>query len=171
MSEATTHELTRRLQRLEREHRCWKLLGSAALALLALVLLTGAMPLGTPDDVRARRFTLADKDGTVRAALGMVDGSPRLELYEKGGMRRVWVGVDRSGMPAVLLGDDSGRTRASLHVQLEGSPALTLADKEGKLRAVLVLEADGAPGLRLNDRDENAIWQAPPRSGRATGRD
>ena len=62
--------VTQRLERLERELRRWKGLGSAAVVVLGLVILLGATGAKVPDEIRAKRFVLVDEDGKQRAVLG-----------------------------------------------------------------------------------------------------
>lgn len=160
MTEPTLEALTQRLERLKREVRWCRALGSAALTTVGLLVLLGATGAKGAEEVRARRFLLTDKDGTIRAALGMVDGSPRLEIYNQAGKRRIWLGVDANGLPGLLFKDKDERTRASLDVQPDGSPALSLADKDGKLQAVLG-SPEGTPVFELLDREGKVIWKAP----------
>lgn len=107
MSEPTLGILAQRLDRLERVHRRWKIIGSIVGALLALVTaLNFVLLVGTArslvralsgadseeeaeaveDEVRARRFVLVDEAGAVRAMLAMrPDGSVALAFSDEKG--------------------------------------------------------------------------------------
>ena len=88
MKEPDLDTVTRRLERLERDARWWKVFGSIAVGLLALVVLMGATTVA--DEVRATRFLLVDKAGKLRAGLGVrADGSPGLALFDKDG-KVIW---------------------------------------------------------------------------------
>ena len=90
------------------------------------------------DIIRARSFELVDKDGKLRAGLGLSDyGGPSLFLYDKNGKNRAGLGL------------------------ADGVPILMIRDKDGKTRAGLGLSDDGGPRLELYDKDEKVIWTAP----------
>lgn len=98
MTDPVVEALTRRLDRVERGLRRWRVLGviawSALAAAVALTLLIELRAPGAPDaadedqgesapvvedEVRARAFVLVDEDGLPRAALAMrPDGTPAL---------------------------------------------------------------------------------------------
>lgn len=108
MSEPTPDVLAQRLDRLERVHRRWKIIGSIVGALLALltalnfVILVGTArslvralsgadseeeeTVEAVEEVRARRFVLVDEGGAVRAMLAMrPDGSVALAFSDEKG--------------------------------------------------------------------------------------
>jgi hypothetical protein len=109
MTDADVETLTRRLERLERGLRRWRVLGgiawTALAAAVALIYVLAFQPAGesetaaenapTPDglveeEVRARAFVLVDDDGTPRAALAMrPDGTPALAFTGEDG-RITW---------------------------------------------------------------------------------
>ncbi len=109
MSDLDVESLTRRLDRLERGLRRWRILGGIAWAALAAsVALIYVMAFHTPADteadaegapsadnvveeeVRARAFVLVDEDGAPRAALAMrPDGTPALAFTGQDG-RITW---------------------------------------------------------------------------------
>lgn len=109
-------------------------------------------PRGSPPRSRrsaARRNLLrwavafaATSDGVKPAALGVLlrvlDGSPRLGLY-----------------------DANEKTRAELRVFEDHSPGLSLFDANGKPRARLVLLPDGRAGLGLYDANGVSFCTTP----------
>lgn len=74
MEMSRSEELTRRVARLERDARWWRLAAVSTGGLLALVALVGATPpqaAPIADEIRARRFVLVDQAGREQAYLGM----------------------------------------------------------------------------------------------------
>ncbi len=84
MTEPTLDTLTRRLDRLEREARWWKIIGSTAVAVVDLVVFLGATPTTrVADEVRAKRFVLVDTGGKERGRLStQPDGWTELLLFD-----------------------------------------------------------------------------------------
>ena len=125
---------------------------------------------------RAERFEVVDRNGTIRAVMGMRLGWPGLALFDKDGMLRAVLAVDndvaglrltnekgrdracliaRENAAGLALHDKDGKERAALAVNADGSPGLTLLDKDGKVSAVTGMTSDGALGLGLDDKDGN----------------
>src|SRR5262249_15374741 len=74
-SEVPIDTIEQRLERLERESRCWKVMTTLALGTLSLILLIGAGKSGetsVPDEVQAHAFVLVDRNGTPLARLGLL---------------------------------------------------------------------------------------------------
>ncbi len=93
MSNPALETLAKRLDRLEREVRRWRMIGISLTTALALFALIGATAPGpVTEEIRARRFIVVGKDNTVRA---------RLE-------------VESNGRSALLLSDQDGKTSAKL---------------------------------------------------------
>ncbi|MFQ5829323.1 MAG: hypothetical protein ACE5JD_09240 [Candidatus Methylomirabilia bacterium] len=138
MNEPTLDAVMQRLGRLERELRRWKALGSAALAVLSLLLLVGATGVRVPSELRAKRFIMVDETGRLRGILGVVaDGSSILGL----------AGGQQSGL--ALSAHPGGRT------------SVVLTDGNGKRRAVLAVEPDGSSLLNLLDKNDKTVLKVP----------
>jgi hypothetical protein len=108
--------------------------------------------------VRAERFEVVDKDGKLRATLGIgAEGATGLVLpdglvlTDKNGQPRASLGLAADGAPGLMLYDPGLRYRVALDVAPDGAPALALAGKEGRTRAELILPTEGGPGLVLYD--------------------
>ncbi len=112
MSELKGASVSRRLDRLERDNRRWKVLAVAALAGLCLVVLTGAGGGKVAGEIRARSFALVDAGGKNRAVLAMGDdGAPTLAAYDADGKRRLALGLtlkNYKGTPGLWLADGEG---------------------------------------------------------------
>jgi hypothetical protein len=142
MHESDLHELRHRLDCLEREHRRWKCVGVAAVALLGLIVLMGASTRtgrSAVGDVLAQSFILVGLTPTPRASLTMSNNDG----------------------PSLLLFDQQGKVRAGLTVLADGRPSLGLLDAQGQSRAVLALEPNGTPSLRFLDESGQVFWSAP----------
>jgi hypothetical protein len=161
MNERTMNLLARRLDRLERENRRLKRVGSAVLIGLAILALMGqATPARVQKLVEAERFVLRDTNGKLRATLSMEDGSPSLSLHDEVLRFRAVLGV-AGGSPALELLDQAQTIRATL-IALDGAPVLTLNDQAGKHRAMLsVADSGGSPALEFFDQAGKVIWKAP----------
>ncbi len=139
--------LVERLERVERENRCWKIIGISVMTIIALALLMGAARPRVQNEVRARQFTLVNKEGKVRGLLGFsAVGSPTLLLFDN---------------PILTLFDSEQRPRARLAVESGGWPRLSLYDKGQRRRAALQVFPGGSPGLTLRDKDGKITWKAP----------
>jgi hypothetical protein len=78
-----TEELLARINRLEKQNRWTRSIG-----LLAVVLLTGAFFMGAAavqDEVRAKRFVLADENGKLRGEFFVTKDGPSLALFDENG--------------------------------------------------------------------------------------
>ncbi len=107
MVEGTMETLTRQLDRVERQNRDWKVLGSVAIALLGLVFLIGATGGKIADEIRAKRFVLVDSDGKDRATLSVDNYGAGLRITDQHGEVRAELVV--TGYDSPLLGLFGGR--------------------------------------------------------------
>ncbi|MFQ5896989.1 MAG: hypothetical protein ACE5JN_01900 [Candidatus Methylomirabilia bacterium] len=174
MNEPTLDMLTNRLGRLERENRWWRILGSAAVGVLALGLLMGATAGKVSKEIRAERFVLVDENDKMLAELStlsrmqglrgpepLVADLSRLILYDRDTNPRAALGVGLDGSPHLLLYGSGETVQGRLMVLASGAPALSLFDSDKGLRAVLRLGTGGSPRLVLADKHGKIIWKAP----------
>ncbi|MEE8509838.1 MAG: tetratricopeptide repeat protein [candidate division NC10 bacterium] len=163
MEERTMDTLMRRLERVERDNLRWKVLWSAAAAVLGLVFLLGAtksQKAKVADEIRAGRFIVVDRDGKPRAELSVgPNGKVGLALADQNEKIRAGLGVASDGTPGLALADKNGMRRATLVVRPDGTVRLDLTDKGGTPRAELALSDDGLPHLALLNKDEkSSAW-------------
>ena len=127
MDGTRTENLSKRLDRLERENRYLKRAGVAALAVIAAGVLMGqgmrkTAPPGKPGKiVGAEQFIVHDARGGVRAELGTLpDGTVRLVLYDRGnpGETRVVLSAGSQDPPALTFSDEAGKVVWSAPVAL-----------------------------------------------------
>lgn len=177
-----------RLERLEKQNRSFKQIGTLGLILIGSVLLMGqASPKRT---VEANEFVLKDSSARIRGRLSIKNDGPMLELLGNSGETGavLAVGADGAGlslgygnsryMPVNLTmgksGPDLNLNDATGHIHLSilsGSPSLELLDKEGFITAIggtdLKTPATGethktsAASVVLFDKDKKVLWKAP----------
>jgi hypothetical protein len=162
----TSHDpVIERLTGLEHTCRCWQVVGSMALALLAIVALLGAVGRRDGDEVeelRARAFVLVDREGKPRINL-QVDGhdNTHLVLLDREGLPRMSLNILSQGGADLVIRDQLGLPRAALGVVPDGRPSLSLYDGAGKTRVSLGLFPDGQARLILYDQGGQLRWATP----------
>lgn len=179
--------LVRRLEEIDAGQKRLRRLGVVlALLVMALSGISGTILLGLnragyfgagATEIKAERFTLIDRTGTVRGSWALAeDGSTRLALHDKEGRTRLRLTVldagspgfslmDEAGGPRIVLGllpdetstlvfaDKGGTARAVLGVSIDESATLVFADSDGTTRAGLGVGADGAASLTLPEEE------------------
>jgi len=146
VSKPIPDQLTRRLDRLERENRRLKFVGALALlGLGALTVMGQTAPTSVANTLEAERFVLRDNAGNVRATLGLRP----------------------DGTAALALADDTQQDRAVLSVTAPGQASVDLSDRAGHLRAGLGVRADGS-ALRAETRLEITLGERPDDAVRLT---
>src|SRR5512145_2255647 len=160
--------LRQRLDRIERELRWWRRVGSLAVGLMAILALVSAAPSKPPDQIRAKRFVVVDKKGRSLAELYGSESlssaaHPVLAMYGAKGRTAVELGVFVGETPRLAFWDKHGVSRGTIFVGGENGGGLIVRDENGKERALLDttgLEvrdeqgrkgAMGATALRLRD--------------------
>lgn len=136
--------LTQRLDRLERELRRWKILGSAAVAVLALVVLMGAKGAKVPDEIRAKRFVLVDEIGKQRAVLGSGE-VPHQVLPSLPGKKPFATGL--------TLFDTEKKLRAGLYMTADDDSWFIAYDKNEQSLARFGVSKYGTAALYLAGQD------------------
>lgn len=165
MNEPMRNAVLQRLDRLERQHRRWQLLGGSALALLGLAVLlgaTGSKEIKALEEIRAKRFVLVDAHGAPRGGLHVgTDGKSRVILTDQMGTPHAVLFVEASGAPGLVLYDQAGGRRATFLVDTDHAPALVLTDGAGATRAKLFVRPEGSASLALYDQTGKLLWRAP----------
>src|SRR5262245_61836163 len=113
--------IVRRLERLERESRRWKVVALLTAATLGSMLLTGAGKHGEtaiPREIQARAFVLVDRDGTPLARLGLLPhGAWGLGFYDQGKQSRIVLSMEGDGSSSLSLFGKGGKGSMLLHAQ------------------------------------------------------
>jgi hypothetical protein len=165
MTELTDGAASNRLTRLEHAVRRWRALGSLAVALVAGVVLMGA--LGQPDreetaEIRTRAIVLVDPDRRPRMDLRVArSDSTHLVLMDREGLPRISLNVLTQGGADLVLRDQLGRPRATLSVLPDGRPGLSLYDAFGTTRVAVGMVPDDQPRVVLYDPRGQARWVSP----------
>jgi hypothetical protein len=156
MTEPTLDTLTRRLDRLERENRRWKLAGGlAALVVLVLAVMGQAGP--RPRSVDAEEFILKDSSGKRRAVLSVAQGGlAHLAFYDRQDAPRLGLGVGGNGAPTLALADAGGHARAKLELQADGVARVILLDEKYRLAVVVGVSRQGAPWVGLSNHQSGS---------------
>lgn len=139
MSESPIDALTRRLERLEREHRRLKRTGATILIGVAALFLMGH---GEPAAklIEGDQIALRAPGAPIRGELSVQgDGGARFVLYDTNRTPRLQL---TSAAPG-------------------GAPALVLYDSRQSPHAWLRLDDDGSPHLELYDAAGKKVWSAP----------
>jgi hypothetical protein len=176
MPDAATDALTRRIDRLEREARTWRIMASTLLAIVFLVAASPQSPIA--DQLVAREFILVDDLGNRRAMLrigpdgpnlllanpdrsGAMFSSSALVLFDKNRNPRAQMDI-ADGVPTLALRDAHGKTRAGLLVDPSMSPRLSLFDS-GLAGAITIgyMPTGERPFMALVDKDGKTLWTAP----------
>jgi len=134
MTEQHRPDLTRRIERLERQNRNLARAGIGALALAAVAGLTAAA--AVCKTVWAERFVLKDPDMRERAVISAYEngGAPRFTLLDHQGQPALTLGVDEEGAPYVEVRGEDGLVRSPFRLTPEGHPRVAPEDREGLLR-------------------------------------
>ena len=113
---STSALAAQRVERLERENRRLKRAGLVALALAAVLVLTGQAR--SSRVMEANRFVLRDTSGRVRAELKTEeDLSPRLVLLDSHGASRAWLDLSKKGEPTLRFWRRANRGPVSFKVE------------------------------------------------------
>jgi hypothetical protein len=116
MSHDNLDSVQKRLDRLERENRWWKVIGcigSGVLVILGVIVLRASADLTVQDEIRARQIVLVDR---------------------KQWRDRIVMTTDVDASPVMRFVGSDGRIRASLGLDADSSPRLTLADDAASVR-------------------------------------
>ncbi len=160
----TSNDLLRRVERLERDNRRLRRLGSLGLFAAGVVFVTaqggGPEPVLRAETVVATKaFLLTDAKGQPRASIGLLQDQPSLTLY--GGTTptpRVQLGAWNDGSTLMLF-DSEGKERAMLVVAGEMG-SLNLIGPESRLRASVGVVDDAGMAF-LFGKDGTPTWSAP----------
>ncbi len=143
--------LMQRLDRIERELRWWKRVGSLAVGLMAILALVSAAPSKPPDQIRAKRFVVVDKKGRSLAELYGSESlssmaHPVLAMYGSKGRTAVELGVFVGETPRLAFWDKHGVPRGTFFVGAESGGGMIVRDEKGNERAIL-----DTTGLEVRD--------------------
>jgi hypothetical protein len=163
-------DLSKRLDKLERQLGFWRTLTVLALILCAAGMAThlGATPAWIKTTrveataVVAHEFDLVNPSGRITARLvsdPTDPDSPNLVLKYPNDKPAILLGIDsKTGSEISLLNSD-GKPRAIMSENATG-PSLSLFDEDAKLRMLLHAE-NQAPEIIIFDKATKKVWVAP----------
>ena len=109
--------------------------------------------------IGAEKFVVTDKNGDIRAVLGLVEEAPALMMFGK-----------NDSLPRIII-FDSKMCRAELSLGPNGEPSLYLYDEKGTMRTALGAVRIKVPktgeiqnlysSLVFFDEDGNVHWSTP----------
>ena len=124
-----------------------------------------------------------DTAGTLRESMYLLDGVPKLRLFDTNGKRREEVGLDDKGDGLFQLNDANEKLRLQLARASSGDPQLQLYGTDEKLRAYFATDdvspylvmrdaagnnrvyvggySDGTIGMNVKNASGTVQWQAP----------
>lgn len=147
-----------RIERLEREivgiRRRARCLLVSGLGMMGALLVLPGYKAQDPKVVRAERFEVMDKDGKIRAALGMYKEGPLLHLADENGKVRAALGIENN-VSWLTLRDENKRLRAELSAGKNG-PGLNLYDESGERLAGAGQQPRAAPQKAVAGK---AVWR------------
>lgn len=145
--------IVRRLERLERESRRWKVVAMLTTATLGMILLIGADKNGAtsvPRELQAGAFVLVDREGTPLGRLGLLPhGAWGLGLYDQGEKSRIVLSMEGDGWPFLQRLDRAGKDR----VRLRSTEVHATATGE-------LIKRPG-PSRLFFDQEAAVVWHAP----------
>ncbi len=151
----TAMSVEARIERLERENRRLKLVGTVLLIIAAAFVLMGqTADAHVRSIMMAERFALATEDGQVGAQLAYdKNGNPGFVLYDANQVPRAFMNFTADGTPGIELRNASNITQVVLGFDGKQDPIVALHDSTGQARAVVALDNAEYPAFELIDAD------------------
>lgn len=157
MTEPTINDLADRLSRLERQNA--RLKGVGAVASVALILAVGLGAMAEQGEskrgtavkaLRAKGFVAVDGQDRDLVHIG-TEVDPKsgglIEFLDKGGRRRLALGIGENDVPFVSLIDPVRNEQVSLNLDPEKGLALSFRNRKANSAMVLGLGPEGNPSL------------------------
>lgn len=152
-------EMRRRLDRMERQLRRWRL-GALGLAVVAVA---GAMATPQARELTVKTLRIVDDAGKDRIVLTAEPSRPDMTFFDPSGKSRLTLDIAKDRRPLLLFADESGKeaNRLTLGLEDEGHPGLILYDGHGRKRITLGIPKDGGPVIRVLDENEKLRMRFP----------
>jgi hypothetical protein len=153
-------EMRRRLERMERQLRRWRLGGVLALC-LAVVGVAGAMAQAPARELSVETLRIVQHDGKERLILTADPGRPDMSFLDPTGRSRLTLDIAGDEKPVLAIAE-SGHEKGRLTIGIEnGSPMLKLYDQAGKLRVTIGVPHDVGSLIRILDEDGKVLRRLP----------
>jgi hypothetical protein len=152
-------EIRRRLDRMERQLRRWRVGGVLAFG-VAVVAVAGAMAQAPAKELSVETLRIMH-DGKERLVLTAVPGVPDMSFLDPNGRSRLTLDIEGDENPVLAI-SESGHERGRLTIGIEnGSPMLRLYDKAGKLRVTMGIPHEVGSLIRMLDEDGHIVRRLP----------
>jgi hypothetical protein len=188
MDNHTIGAMAERIERLEKQCRLWRWVGSAIILVLAIILAMGSVRRDeVPKVIRAENFVAVDKNGEAVIGMGtsiVEKGRGLIEFRDNDRKQRVAIGFGDDDRPFILLADSSGREKLILDVHPKlgmgiafrnrrndsalmlgtdsgGIAALGFMGEGGNLLIEMGVNPDGSAHLILRDKDRKELFRVP----------
>jgi hypothetical protein len=153
-------ETRHRLNRMERELRCWRLGGVLCLALTTVIVST-AMYQPPAKELRVETLKIVERGGKERIVLTAAPGIPDMTFLDPAGQGRLTLDIADDHKP-VLRVSESNKGKGSLVLGIDdGSPNLQFYDRDGKKRVTLGVPKDTGALIRIYDVDGKVQGRFP----------
>lgn len=130
LSMTTQNALLKRMSKMERELRVWRVIGMTTMGCVALAISLGAnQNPETPRVLKAKEFQLVDDDGNVRATLKSLGNGTQLRLQDGTGKSEIAI-VANDSNAIVHLTNDNRINSATLEAYASGG-SMGLSRKTG----------------------------------------
>lgn len=135
---------------------------AVAFWIAAIVLTRADAPVqGSPGVLRAQRIEIVDKQGRVRATLGVTDEDiPKLRMMDKNGETRAAMSLSEDGRPTLTFSDKEAQKRIELNVTEEHRASLSLYGPDNKDAAgavYLSVSGDGGAYLDMHGPKKSSV--------------
>lgn len=172
MNDTALGGLTRRLERVERQHLLLRRASASVMVIVAGALLA-SQATSRPTALEAERFYIKDEQGKVRGVLGvgviLAEGKDAvgLRLFGRDGTTRVQVLLrGNDDAPFVQIRDREEKVSAQMDISADGTPGLALWGPRSGLgtpRAEISMsfKDPGVPYMTLRSKDDKVLWKAP----------
>jgi hypothetical protein len=154
-------EILRRLDRMERAIRRWKLGALASLSLAVVGVAAGALA-EPARELNVRTLRLVDLRGKERIILTAEDGVPDMTFLDPAGKCRLTLDITEDRVPRLLF-SESGEEKNGLTLGFgeEDGPMLEFFDNKGKKRILIAAPPKGKPYLRFLDAEGKLLARFP----------
>lgn len=149
MNPKETEALVSRLERLERDNRYLRWIGSALFLGLAGLIVLGPGALMSRSRLQAERLELKDRQGRVRASLGFDDdGAPSLRFQDEEGRDQIAMIAHEQSTTFDLY--QQGRPRMSMLTTIDGASSLQFLSPKNNIPSSFYMWPEGTSGLFLS---------------------
>ncbi len=166
MSIPTIKSVTERLDGLERQNiqLRWVAAGLSFVAVLVFVEARAgsSRQSGT---IEAEKLVLKDKEGRVRARLGVDGVEPTLVMFDSRGRQQINLGIAGNDFSSLTF-SNSGQTRMLLQSKGDGNASFRIFDRDEKSTASWFMTPKGATGLSFAN-DQHGIAMGIDREGQS----